>query len=401
MIGNRWLVLTVLFLARTAMGFQFQSVATLSPYLVSQLGIDYTQLGLLIGFYLIPGIAMAYPGGLLGQRFGDKRVAILGMTLMVVGGVLTGSSANYAVFLVGRLISGIGAVLLNVLLTKMATDWFVGREINTALALLFSSWPIGIGLALIVLPWLASAASVATAFITTALAAAIVLMMVAAIYQVPTNVASTLPPVRRLDFGLSAREFLLVSLAGGVWALFNVGYIILVSFTPSLLVGHGMSAREAGFATSLATWAVIATMPLGGVLVDRMGHATALMITSLGALALSIMLMPNASSFALIAFIGAVAGLPAGAMVALPSEVLRPQSRGPGMGIFFTWYYVGMALLTPVAGYVRDLKSDPGAPLTFAGSLEIAAIVVLALFRLLQHRRFQANSNVDACGLSS
>ena len=138
------------------MGFQFQSVATLSSFLINDLRIDYTQLGLLIGFYLLPGTVIAYPGGLLGQRFGDKQVAILGMTLMVVGGVLTGSSHDYAIFLVGRLISGIGAVLLNVLLTKMATDWFVGRELGTALALLVSSWPVGIGVALIVLPRLAA-----------------------------------------------------------------------------------------------------------------------------------------------------------------------------------------------------------------------------------------------------
>ena len=97
-LDNRWLILAVLFLARTAMGFQFQSVATLSPFLVADLSIDYTQLGLLIGLYLLPGIVIAYPGGLLGQRFGDKNVAILGMTLMVIGGGLTGASHDYASF---------------------------------------------------------------------------------------------------------------------------------------------------------------------------------------------------------------------------------------------------------------------------------------------------------------
>ena len=47
---NRWVVLAVLFLARTTMGFQFQSVATLTPSLISKLSIDYTQLGLLSEF---------------------------------------------------------------------------------------------------------------------------------------------------------------------------------------------------------------------------------------------------------------------------------------------------------------------------------------------------------------
>ena len=37
---NRWVTLLVLFIARTAMGFQFQSVASVSPLLVRDLAID-------------------------------------------------------------------------------------------------------------------------------------------------------------------------------------------------------------------------------------------------------------------------------------------------------------------------------------------------------------------------
>ena len=368
------------------MGFQFQSVASLSSFMIADLGIGYTQLGLLIGFYLLPGTVIAYPSGLLGQRFGDKRVAILGMTLMVIGGLLTASSHNYAIFLVGRLIGGSGAVLLNVLLTKMATDWFVGRELATALALLVSSWPTGIGIALIVLPPVAAAASAVTALVLTAVAAAIVLMLIAAIYRVPATAHNAPPPKIQSGFGMSLREFGLVSLAGVIWALFNVGYIILISFGPSLLIAQGISAKGAGIATSLASWTIIPTIALGGMLVDRLGHATVLMIASFAVLALSLMLMPSTSSFALIAFMGAIGGLPCGAMLVLPAEVLSPESRSPGMGMFYTWYYVGMALLTPLAGFVRDLTGDPGAPLTFAGSLEITAIVVLLLLRLLERR---------------
>ena len=83
-----------------------------------------------------------------------------------------------------------------------------------------------------------------------------------------------------------------MSLAGNVWALFNVGYIILISFAPSLLMAQGISVKDAGAATSLASWTIIPTIAFGGILVDRIGHTTALMISSLAALALSIMLMP-------------------------------------------------------------------------------------------------------------
>ena len=192
-VGERWLILAVLFLARTAMAFQFQAVAALSSLVVADFEIDYTQLGLLIGLYLLPGTVIAYPGGLLGQYFGDKRIALIGVSLMVAGGLLT-ATEDYPTVLAGRLTSGVGAVLLNVLLTKMTTDWFVGREIGTALALLVSSWPIGIGLALIILPWLAGRTSFTTALASTAAFAALALMLIATLYRAPPVAVAPRPP---------------------------------------------------------------------------------------------------------------------------------------------------------------------------------------------------------------
>jgi predicted MFS family arabinose efflux permease len=103
-------------------------------------------------------------------------------------------------------------------------------------------------------------------------------------------------------------------------------------------------------------------------------------------LGLAIALVPAAPSLALMTFLGAIAGLPCGAMMVLPGEVLRPQNRSAGMGVFYTWYYVGMALLVPAAGKLRDATGSAGAPFWFAGALVIGAIVVLVLFRILQRR---------------
>jgi predicted MFS family arabinose efflux permease len=389
-IGERWLILAVLFLARTAMGFQFQAVAAVSSWIVADFSIDYTRLGLLIGLYLLPGIIIAYPGGLLGQHFGDKRIAVSGLVLMVAGGLLT-ASGDYPVVLAGRLISGGGAVLLNVLLTKMTIDWFVGREIGTALAVLVSSWPVGIGIALITLPWFAVHTSALAGFASTSAAAALVLALVVLIYRTPPA-AGRLQQSNRTEYlRLSVGELGLVSLAGAVWMLFNVGYILVVSFGPALLVSNGLSQADAGFMTSLVAWAIVITIPLGGVLIDQIGHATTLVIASFAAFGFSAMLLPSALSPGLMTFIGAVAGLPCGAMMVLPGEVLRPQNRAAGMGVFYTWYYAGMALLTPAAGILRDASGAPGAPLLLAGALELAALAVLVVFRLCQ-RRFRTVS---------
>ena len=243
-------------------------MAALSSFVITDFRIDYTQLGFLIGLYLLPGIVIAYPSGLLGQYFGDKRIAVLGMTFMVIGGLIT-ATGEYSNIFSGRLISGVGAVLLNVLLTKMATDWFTGREIGTALALLVSSWPIGIGLALITLPWLAVQTTVGLAFASTGVVAALVLVLIAGIYYVPPSEVTPLPSAAKEPLRLSLSEFGLVSLAGIIWMLFNVGYILVVSFGPALLMSKGLSQQESGFVISWVSWTVIVTIPLGGVLVDR------------------------------------------------------------------------------------------------------------------------------------
>ena len=39
MLANRWIILGMLFLVRISMGFQFQSIASVSPFLIEDMGI--------------------------------------------------------------------------------------------------------------------------------------------------------------------------------------------------------------------------------------------------------------------------------------------------------------------------------------------------------------------------
>lgn len=381
---NRWWILAALVIARTAIAFQFQSVAAVSPFLVSDLGLDYGKLGLMVGIYMLPGAVISLPGGLLGSRFGDKTVALCGLSLMVVGGVMTGLTADYAVVMTGRLISGIGAVLLNVLLTKMTSDWFAGHEMITAMAILVASFPLGIGLALAIDPLLAASLSWRVAFQTAAAFALVGLILVAMVYR---PAAGSSPPRNSglWGAGFTRRELTLVSLAGMVWAIYNVSYILLVSFAPPLLVARGLSAEDAGLATSLAGWTLIVSVPLGGLLIERSGRPIVAIVGCVVAMGLAIAAVGTAGTSGwIIAATGFIAGLPGGAMMALPAQVLRPANRSTGMGIYFTWYYVGMALLPALAGLLRDWIGDPRAPLLFAAALCLVTIGCVAAYAIIR-----------------
>src|SRR5215510_5552094 len=83
MLENRWAMLAVVFISRTAMGLMYQSLAAVGAFVVEDLGLTYFQYSLLLGLFLLPGGVMALPGGLLGQRFGSRHIASGGLALML------------------------------------------------------------------------------------------------------------------------------------------------------------------------------------------------------------------------------------------------------------------------------------------------------------------------------
>ena len=60
-----WIILAALALARVAFGYQFQTVAALGTELIRRFGLSYAQLGSLIGAYMLLGVFVALPLGLL------------------------------------------------------------------------------------------------------------------------------------------------------------------------------------------------------------------------------------------------------------------------------------------------------------------------------------------------
>jgi predicted MFS family arabinose efflux permease len=377
-IQKRWLMLAVLFLARTTMALQFQTVASTGPLLRDALSIDYAALGTLIGLYMLPGVVIALPGGMLGQRFGSKRVLLAGLALMAVGGVLTTLAGSFGTAAMARVISGTGAVLMSVLIARMVTDWFVGREIVTAMAIVISSWPFGLAIGLVLFGPLAAAAGWSVVMDLAAFAAALALLLVAAFYRDPSGmpVAST-----SLTLNLTRREWLLMIIAGASWGAFNVAYVVVISFTPELFTARGYSTIDASRIVSLIGWLLIPSIPLAGGLIEKFGRPSLFMFGSFLIVVAALVALPYASQILIpFAVLVLVIGIPGGPLMALPAQALRPESRASGMGIFFTTFYVMMAVLPGTAGLVRDLSGSAAAPALFAAALVLLCAVGLLLF---------------------
>jgi predicted MFS family arabinose efflux permease len=381
---NRWFILVLLFFVRTVTGIQYQSVASTSTFLMDDLLIDYARLGFLIGLFQLPGIALSLPSGFLSSRFDDKRIVIASLGFMSMGGLIMGVDEVYTLVVTGRMICGVGAVLLNVVLTKMVADWFSGKEIVTAMAVLVSSWPFGIGLGLIFLGPLALATSWQLVMLSTAAMSAIALVLIVVFYRSPTD-AQKADRSELRGIRLSRYEILLVTLAGLIWGLFNVGFASLPSFAPGFLTSEGYSVAVAGTLVSVITWVVIPAIPLGGFIAERLGKPNFALVFCFLGIGILMFLLPFVS-YPLIWFIalGLLFGPPAGIIVALPAEILKPDNRAFGMGVFYTVYYGSFAALTALAGLTIDLTGNTAMPLTFGGVLLFIIIFILWLFRFIQ-----------------
>ena len=386
-LTNRWSVLALLFFARISMAVQFQSIPPISTILVDELGFNFTQIGLLIGLWMFPGVFIALPGGLLGQRFGDKKVLIIGLGLQVIGALLFASAQVFPVAFAGRLIGGVGAVAFNVQLTKIVNDWFAEKEISTSMGILMTAWPFGIALALFTLGYVATNWDWRIAVLLTAGYSLLSLLFITLLYHERPKIEPKASVTRTPLWVISRRELKMIISAGLVWVLPNAGFIVLMGFMPAYLVSNGIEVARAGMLVSIVSWITIGSIPLGGWLTDRTGRINAFIIGGVFLNALFIVLLPLGVSVLLcVSVIGLTRGGWPGAIMALPSQVLSTQGRSTGFGVFYMVYYGIMAALTPVAGWLRDFTGEGTASLLFGSVLMVLTVAALIVFRILQQR---------------
>ena len=379
-MANRWVALALVFLTRTSMGFQFQSVASVAPLMIADLGLSYTQFGWVFGLYMLPGAFFALPGGVLGQRFGERRMVLAGLALMVAGGALTAGAGGFGTAVAGRVVSGVGAVVMNILLAKMVADWFAGKELSTAMAVMLTSWPVGLGLAAATLGGVAAGASWRAAVVVTALAAGVGLLLMLLYRDAPGVAAGT------ARAALGGRDLGLSVSAGFAWGCFNASLVTIVAFGPGLLLARGTPLADAGRVVSLAIWVTMLSVPLGGLITDKLGRPTLLIVTGSLVAAGTVLLIPVLAHAGLaFCLVGLTIGAPPGGLMALLPRALPPERLATGFGVFYTIFYVMMAATQPAAGLVPDVVGDPAAPIVFAAAVMAATVVGLAIFRRIEH----------------
>jgi predicted MFS family arabinose efflux permease len=385
---SRWSVLAALSLIRFSFGYQFESMAVLAPDVSRELGFGPAQAGTLIGLYWAPGVLIALPGGWLGRRFGEKRMVLAAGVLTVAGGVLCAFAPSYGVLAAGRLVAGLGGIVMNVLAVKMTADWFVGREIGFAMGALFGSFPLGIGLGLAVQAPLALAVGWPAVMLSTAALARAVVLAIALVYRSPAQASA--PETPAASGAIGRREIVLMTVSGIGLALYNGSFLVYVSYAPALLLAEGVGVAATSAILALASAASTFCVPLGGHLADRTARPWAVLFGATIAFCACIALLPalaatgsTATAAVAALAIGVLGAIPVSPMVALPSQVVPAGKRAVALGLFYTWFYLGAALCPALGGWLYGLAGTPAAPIYLDAALGAATLGLYALFARL------------------
>jgi len=380
-----WMILTALLLARVGFGYEFQTVASLGPALIARLHLDYAGFGSLIGAYMLSGAFIALPLGLLGRRFGDRVVLGGGMALMAAGQLVCALPDGATAIAAGRFVSGMGAVALMVLQSKVIADWFPGRRFMLAISFSSAAYPVGVGLAQIVQPLLARDFGWPAAFGSGAAEAALALAVFLAAYR-PAPHADEAPRAFSLPSG---REAGLSAIAGLIWTAYTACYAGFLSYTPALMTARGEGLALIGLVVACATWGNVPATPLGGLLAGRFGPARVFAIGTvaiiLGVAGMGVFDVPVLWG----ATVGLLGSLHPGVILAVGTLSASRRNRAVGMGIFYTMYYAGGALAPALCGLAADAYGGVAGAMFAA-----AAIGALGWPAWLAHRRLSAHAGL-------
>src|SRR5215469_15146205 len=145
--ARKWWALAGLTLGVLAVGLDATVLSVALPTLAVSLHASATDLQWFLSAYTLALTVALLPGGLLGDRFGRKKVMIIALTVFGLGSLACAYSPNAEVFIAARTVLGLaaGAIIPLVLsvLAVMFTDAERTKAVSVWAAANFLALPIG------------------------------------------------------------------------------------------------------------------------------------------------------------------------------------------------------------------------------------------------------------------
>jgi EmrB/QacA subfamily drug resistance transporter len=145
-VARRWWALGAICLSVLVLGFDGTILNVALPDMAVQLHAGTSQLQWIVDAYLVVFAAAMLPAGLLGDRFGRRRLLIAGLTLFAAAS-LVGTLTHSATALIAvRAVMGLGAAFIMPLAMSIIPSLFPSAERARAVAVMTAGMAIGMPL---------------------------------------------------------------------------------------------------------------------------------------------------------------------------------------------------------------------------------------------------------------
>jgi cyanate permease len=349
---SRWWTLVVVHICMMAFAVTFQMIPPILETLVKQSGMSYSQAGLLMSLFTLPGVFLALPGGYLADRFGSRGITIFSLALMTAGTLIM-LPVKPAFLFGGRVIAGMGVAVLAVVTPQIIASRFKGREMGLAMGIFNTAVPLGTVAALNTFgpvagrwgTWSVMAAAGGFCLAATVAALAVLEKSRPKDTGQQTNIFKSTLGLGRVVWQVTL-----------VWVLFNIAILSFFTYGIDFFTGTGFSPARAGFLSSLPMLVSVAGAPLTGIVMDRTGWRSSVILAGgiMCAAGTALVYYYPAWSLLWVTVLGlGVSTIPPGCFT-LVAEGSPAGQVGLGYGLMATVFNAGVFLGIPWVGILRD-----------------------------------------------
>ena len=134
MLGLVWLLYA-------SFGITSGTIAPLVDPIIDDLGMTYSQMGLVLGAWQLVYIATAYPLGALIDKLGVRRSLGIGIFIVWLSLVLRGVATDFPTLFLAVALFGVGGPIISIGAPKVVSLWFQGNQRGLA-AGIYTTGPV-------------------------------------------------------------------------------------------------------------------------------------------------------------------------------------------------------------------------------------------------------------------
>lgn len=350
-------------------------------------GESATLVGLALGIYGLTQSFGQIPFGIASDKYGRKRVIIIGLILFALGSFIAAAASDLVWIIIGRAIQGAGAISAAV--TAFIADSTRDEHRTKAMAMVGGSIGLTFAISLIAAPVMYAAIGMGGLFALTGVLSLLAILVVA--YVVPP--APQKPPARKVPFSVVLADSELMRLNYGVFAL-HVTQMAMFVIVPAALVQYAdlpLSTHwKVYLPVVLASFALMLPPVFIGEKRGKMKHVFVAAIAMMLAVQLGMWLFMSSTMHwmvlvtLLLAFFVSFNILEA-CQPSLVSRIAPAASKGAALGIYNTLQALGLFCGGAIGGWLQE---NFGASSVFAlGSvLTVVWLIIAASMKNLPRR---------------